>query len=167
MINIIACVGKNLELGKNNDLCFKSKQDLKHFSSKTKDGIVVCGLNTLASFKDGVPLKQRATILLCPEEANRPDCICYNNFEKLLHDIQILSKVTTIWIIGGASIYRQFLPFCDNLILTEVDAADSDATVFFPEFHDQFISNIEDNVSFTEDGLTYTIINYSRKEEFI
>ena len=79
MINCIVAVDRNWGIGKNNDLLFNLKEDMKFFREKTKDKIVFCGYNTLLSFPGSKPLKNRSTIVLCPKEIERDDCFCVHD----------------------------------------------------------------------------------------
>lgn len=107
-------------------------------------GIVAMGENTLLSFPNSKPLKNRVNIVLCPEGHDYDGCICYHDFDELVHDLQLLSTQHDIFIIGGAMFYKSMLPYCDNLYITKVDAACEDATAYFP--------NLDTNPSFKCDS---------------
>lgn len=132
MISAIVCVDKNWGIGKNNDLLFNLKEDMKFFREKTKEKIVVCGYNTLLSFPGSKPLKGRSTIVLCQKEIERDDCYCIHDFEEIVRLIKELSKTQEVIIIGGGYFYRSMLPYYDRVYITHVDALDPEATVFFP-----------------------------------
>ena len=77
-------------------------------------------------------------------------------------EIRKHSENADVFIIGGASIYRQFVPFADELILTEVDAEAPDADVYFPAFEKaqyerEVVASNEDN------GIKYEHVRYVRK----
>lgn len=131
MINAIVCVDNNWGIGKNNDLLFSLKEDMKFFREKTKDKIVFCGYNTLLSFPGSKPLKNRSTIVLCPKEVERDDCFCVHDFDEAVRLLKELSKTQEVFVIGGAMIYRSMLPYYDRVYVTKVDA-DGQAEVFFP-----------------------------------
>ena len=131
MINAIVCVDKNWGIGKNNDLLFNLKEDMKFFREKTKEKIVVCGYNTLLSFPGSKPLKGRSTIVLCPKEIERDDCYCIHDFDEMVRLVKELSKTQEVFIIGGAMLYKSMLPYYDRVYVTHVDA-DGQASVFFP-----------------------------------
>ena len=141
MIKAIACVDSEWALGKNNDLLFHLKKDMKHFAETTKAGIVVCGYNTLLSFPKSKPLPGRTTICLCPEEVNRNDCYCIHDFNELVKLLKELSKTQTIWVIGGAMLYNSLVDYYDEVLITKV-YANGEGTVFFPnlDMNSNFIS---------------------------
>lgn len=131
MIKAIVCVDKKWSIGKDNDLLFKLPQDMHQFKLLTEEEIVVCGYNTLLSFPGGKALKNRATICLCPEGVDRDDCFCVHDFKECVKLVQELSKVYTVWVIGGAMMYKSFLPYCQEAFVTKVNE-DGQGTVFFP-----------------------------------
>lgn len=163
MIKAIACIGKNRELGKNNGLIFNIKADMEMFKKITTGAFVVLGSNTLKSFPKGRPLKNRVHLLLCRKGNEQKDCLCFNTLEQLLNTINILNKQFDIYIIGGGMIYKTLLPYCEELILTEVEAEDKEATVFFPEYKKDFeIKNVSEE--FIENNYKFKFITYKRKE---
>lgn len=90
------------------------------------------GKNTLLSFPGSKPLKNRTNIVLTndPNE-NFEGCTTIHSFEEFIKTIQEIGKTETVYIIGGASIYAQTLPYVDEVYLTKVNA-DGNAEVFFP-----------------------------------
>ncbi len=163
--SLIACIGKNRELGKNNDLIFHFKEDMKFFRETTRGHTVVMGRNTWASL-GCKPLPGRKNLILSHEHlknlpsgaAQIPDA---KQFIKEHKD-----SPEEIFIIGGGKIYELFLPHANNLYLTEVEAEAKDADVFFPEF--KLLErgwNLRKIATFTdENGTNFTINKYTRKE---
>ena len=157
-ISIIACVGKNLELGKNNDLIWHLPNDLKYFKKVTSGKTVVMGRRTFESLPCILP-KRRNIVLQMKEESNIDGVSIFNDIPSILENIKDEEEV---FIIGGASIYKQFLEYANRLYLTEVDCECPDATVYFPKFdkelyNKEVISNGEDN------GIKYTFVVYTKK----
>ena len=129
-LSIIACVGKNLELGRDNDLIFHIKEDMKYFKEVTLNHIVVMGRKTFESLP-GI-LKDRKNVVISRNKNNFPDEVeVYSSIEEFMNTYKDYQD--EIFVIGGASIYKQFLNYCDNLYLTEVDKTTL-ADVYFPEF---------------------------------
>jgi len=127
-MNAIVAVDKNWGIGKNNDLLFHLPTDMKFFKEKTLNKIIVMGSNTLLSFPNSKPLKNRTNIVLFPN-GKRDDCIVAQSLDELK---VILSQYNTedIYIVGGAMFYRTMLEYCSNIFVTKVES-DGNATVFF------------------------------------
>ncbi len=122
-------------IGKGNDLMFKLPKDMKFFRAQTTGKVVVMGSNTLLSFPNGKPLKNRTNIVLWPnceeakERAKQDGFILVQSLSEL--SLQ-LSKYPTddIFVIGGAMMYHTLLPYCNKVLLTKVKE-DGGAQVFF------------------------------------
>lgn len=140
MLISILCVDKKFGIGKNNGLLFHLPKDMAFFRETTKGHTVCMGENTLLSFPNSKPLPNRKNIVLSQDEThNYEGCENIHNFDEFIQRITELAKTEDVFVIGGASIYRQTLPFVDEVLLTKVDA-DGEATVFFP--------NIDEDPSF-------------------
>lgn len=157
MISIIAAIGKNRELGRGNDLIWHIKEDLKNFKNLTMGKYIVMGKNTYESLPKH--LEGRKYIVLSSSLSEKENGILFNDFNKLLEFIKDIDE--EVMIIGGASIYKLFLPFADKLYLTEIDSEEK-ADVYFPDFNKE---DYECNVVSTNevDGLKYSFVIYERK----
>lgn len=124
----IVAVDKNWGIGKNNDLLFSIPEDMKFFRSTTLNKVVVMGGNTLRSFPNGNPLKNRTNIVLSTK-IDREDCIIARSYSELFEIIKRYES-DEVFIIGGASVYKEMLPFMDEILVTKVEA-DGNADVFF------------------------------------
>ena len=131
MISIIACVGKNLELGKNNDLIWHLPNDLKYFKKVTTGKTVVMGRRTFNSLPGILP-KRRNIVLQMKDESKIDGVEIFNDIESILESVKNEDET---FIIGGASIYKQFLEYASRLYLTEVSESCSSADVYFPTFN--------------------------------
>lgn len=130
--SIIAAVGKNRELGKKGGLVFNIPGDLKFFKQTTMGYPVVMGRTTFLSLPRLLPGRKHY-VLSPDEEPTFPEEVT------VLHDLNQFIKdhqndSQEFFIIGGGSIYQQFLPHCDKIYLTEVDGEDAEADVYFPDF---------------------------------
>ena len=166
MIKAIACVDSNFGIGKNNGLLFNLPADMKFFREMTKNNIVVFGKTTYDSLSKR-PLPGRINIVLW-DQATSIDClegaITFNNFYALLNFVQILAKVYDVYICGGASLYRLFLPYYDEDLLTMVHAEDKEATAFFPDLNQEKSYYIDRELgSGIDNGLSYTFLKYIRR----
>ena len=136
----IACVAKDYGLGKVNketgqgQLLFDIPADMKYFRNTTLGHICVFGYTTYLSLPKR-PLKNRVNVVLW-DKATSLDClpgaITFSDFEQLLSFVKILAKEYKVYICGGASLYKLFLPYYDQIDLDVVRATDPDTTVFFP-----------------------------------
>ena len=130
MLSIIAAIGKNRELGKNNTLIFHIKEDMQFFKNTTLGHPVIMGKKTFDSI--GRPLPGRQNYV-----AAFPNEILPNTVKPIDDVIDFFKKHQNspeeIFVIGGATIYRLALPYANTLYLTEINAT-ADADAFFPEF---------------------------------
>ena len=157
MFSLIAAIGKNNELGKNNQLIFHIKEDMKFFRDTTKDHKVVMGRNTWKSLPGKLP--NRINIVVSKTPITEADL----TIQELAPFIQ-KNKGTDeeIFIIGGGMIYREFLNHAKNLYLTEIDNEDPAADTFFPTF-DKSKYTKEIIKKGSENGLNYTFAKYIKK----
>ena len=127
-ISIIAAIGKNNELGKDNDLLWHIKEDLQNFKKLTMNKKIVMGANTYKSLPKKLDGREYIILSSSLEDTN---ALIFRDFHNLLEYINTLDE--EVMIIGGASIYKLFLPYARKLYLTEIDKS-ADADVYFPEF---------------------------------
>ena len=118
-------------IGRKNGLLFSLPKDMKFFRETTKGHTVCMGENTLLSFPESKPLKNRTNIVLSADEShNYEGVINVHSFDEFLKEVKKHSITDDVFIIGGASIYRQTLPYVDKVLLTKV-LKDGNAEVFF------------------------------------
>lgn len=119
-------------IGKRNGLLFNLPKDMKFFRDTTRGHTVCMGENTLLSFPGSKPLKDRLNIVLSLEnEYDFDNVIVTHDFNDFLRLIKKYGEKEDVFVIGGASIYRQTLPYVNKVMLTKVNA-DGGAEVFFP-----------------------------------
>ena len=162
MINnlyLIACIGKNNELGANNDLIWKFSNDMKFFKEKTINNTVIMGRKTYESI-GGILPKRENIIITRNKETDIDNALIFNDYESVIKYINN-NPNKTFYIIGGSSIYEYFLPFCKKLYLTEVNA-NYEANVYFPKFNKK---DYKENIlhDYYEDNTSYKIVEYIRK----
>lgn len=159
MISIIAAIGKNGELGKNNSLIWHLPGDLKFFKETTKEHKVVMGLNTYNSI--GRPLPKRKNIVLVDNlnKVNNNELIVYDNIDKLIKNELINNEEN--FIIGGASLYNYFYDIADRMYLTLIDSEDSNADTYFPKI--EYNNWTQTELGRNEDnGIKYTHVLFER-----
>ena len=155
---IIACVGKNLELGVGGDLVWHIPKDMKFFKAQTMGHKVVMGRKTY----EGLPasgLPGREMMVITRNAALKlPHASIISNFDDF---VKFGAVSEEIFVIGGSSVYAQFLPYCSRMLLTEVDAS-ATADVYFPEFErNDFSRKVLGKGS--HNGLDYEFVEYKRK----
>jgi len=188
----IVNVSENWGIGKNGDLLVRIPDDLKNFKKHTKDKVVVIGLNTLKSFQGMKPLPGRINIVLAQELNMIPmesikACDCYiddvstgadlkflgtpgatvmiacTSPEEVL-DIVSLFNGDDVYVSGGASIYKLFLPWCDTAIVT-VNDCKTEADTFFPNLdEDPAWERTGESEPCEYDGIHYRYTVYRRKD---
>ena len=164
----IAVIDKNRALGKGTKLLYDIPSDLQHFKKETLGKTVIMGRTTLGTMPKGKPLPGRNTVVVSRtmtpgmfyKKGNFYAVVAHSKDEalKLFADGIFSDPV----VCGGQQIYELFLPECDELVLTEVDAETPDADAFFPDFTGDF-EIYEEGPDTTENGLTYRIRRYRRK----
>ena len=156
MISIIAAIGRNRELGRGNQLIWHIKEDLKNFKNLTMGKYIIMGKNTYESLPKH--LEGRKYIVLSSSLSNIENGLLFNDFNKLLEFVKDLDE--EVMVIGGASIYKLFLPYANKLYLTLIDS-EAKADVYFPEFDkDNYKCNVVSNNEV--DGLKYSFVIYER-----
>jgi dihydrofolate reductase len=133
IISLIACIGKNRELGYKNDLIWKIPEDLAYFKKTTQGHVVIMGQRTFESI--GRPLPNRVNIVLSDEKKFKSKSVLVARSMDEAIDIARQKEKAEVFFIGGAYVYSQAIKFADKLYLTQVHES-SKADVFFPDYSD-------------------------------
>lgn len=157
MISLIAAIGKNRELGKNGDLVFHIKEDMKYFKEMTMGHRVLMGRKTWESLPG--KLTGRENIVVSRHEVPGADMVTHDLGEFLRENAESEEE---IFVIGGGMVYFEALPYARNLYLTEVDAEVQDADSYFPEF-DRSLYEKQIIREGRKDDLAYTFVKYAKK----
>ena len=157
MISLIAAIGKNRELGKDGDLVFHIKEDMKYFKETTMGHKVLMGRKTWESLPGKLP--GRENIVVSRHEVPGADMVIHDLGEFLRENAESEEE---IFVIGGGMVYFEALPYARNLYLTEVDVEVKDADTFFPEF-DKSLYEKKIIKKGQHDDLTYTFVKYIKK----
>lgn len=128
-ISIIAAIGRNNELGRNNDLIWHFKEDMKFFKEQTTGSTVIMGRKTFESLPKALP-NRRNIVISSNSEYAAEGAEVVTSLESALES----AKGEKIFIIGGGRVYSEALPYADKLILTEINDTCEDADTFFPQF---------------------------------
>lgn len=156
MISLIAAIGKNNELGKDNQLVFHIKEDMRFFRETTTGHPILMGRKTFESI--GRPLPKRTNYVITRHPENLPDGVePVRDLRQFLESWQ--DSKEELFAIGGATIYEAALPYATILYLTEVNATVSDADTFFPDFDKSLYTKTLIKKG-SENDLVYSIIRY-------
>ena len=160
-IYAIAAIGKNRELGKDNQLLWSIPDDLKRFKELTEGHAVIMGRKTWESLPEKFrPLPNRDNIVVTRNaEFVAEGAKTAASIDEAIGMASLLSA--DVYIMGGAQIYEQSLPHVDSLRLTLVNDS-KEADSFFPEYEDQFKKTlVHDEREFN--GLKYQWVDFERK----
>ena len=131
----IAAVDKNWAIGNKGKLLVSIPDDMKFFRETTTHHTVVMGRRTLQSFPNGKPLPNRTNVVLTANPDFRMDGAVVlhgvDEFSDYLKMLRQEENETEVYIIGGGSVYRELLPFCDTALITKIDYA-YEADTYFP-----------------------------------
>lgn len=158
-VAMIAAIGKNNELGKNGDLIWHFREDMQFFKNTTLGSAVIMGRKTFESLPKALP--NRKNIVITSDKDYRAEGAVT---AASLTEAMKQAEGEDVFIIGGARVYGEFLPLCDRLYLTEIDAEDSNADVFFPSF-DKSDFERKKLTDFTVNGIHFSHILYTRTEK--
>lgn len=156
-VSIIAAIGKNNELGKNNDLIWHFKEDMKFFKKTTTGHTVIMGRKTFESLPKALPNRRNIVISSNPEY-NAEGAEVVTSVQKAFD----ISDGEDVFIIGGGKVYAETIDLCDKLYLTEIDAECSDAETFFPAF-DKSKYILKTINRYTVNGVSFSHVIYSKK----
>lgn len=159
-VSIIVAIAQNLAIGRNNDLLWHISRDLKRFKEITKGHRVIMGKKTFESLPKA-PLPNRTNIVVTDDPSEKFEgCITVYSIEDAL---QYCDNKEESFIIGGGSVYRQFLPFANKLYLTLVHQ-DFEADIFFPEIDlsDWRLLERTDIEDDTQNDFKYSFLIYVR-----
>ncbi|MBR3727072.1 MAG: dihydrofolate reductase [Prevotella sp.] len=160
MITIIAAVAKNGAIGYENKLIYWLPNDLKRFKSLTSGHTVVMGRKTFESLPKGA-LPNRRNIVLSRRQGHFEGCDCYPSLGKALGSC---GQDEEIYIIGGASIYKEAMKHADRLCLTEIDDVPEKADTFFPEIGEEWHEvSREEHEKDERHAHRYAFVDYAKK----
>jgi dihydrofolate reductase len=130
MIAIVVAAGLNGAIGMNNQLLWHLPADLRFFKLVTSGNPILMGRNTFESIGKALP-NRRNIVITGNTHYVAPNCEVAHSFEEALN---LVKDVDPVMIIGGATIYRQALPYATRIYNTLVDAT-PEADVFFPDLN--------------------------------
>ena len=162
---MIVNADKNWGIGRENQLLVHIPNDMKMFRQTTTGKVVVMGRKTLESFPNGMPLPKRTNIVLTTDQDyDGRGAIVVHSEEELFEELKKYAD-EDIFIIGGESIYRMMLPYCDTAYVTRLDYA-YDADTYFPDLDArkewEIVKESEEQTYF---DLEYVFLKYQRRND--
>ena len=161
-MKLIVAADRNWAIGKNNKLMWSIPADMKFFRETTQGNVVIMGRKTLESFPQGQPLKNRVNIVITRNPSYKvKDAVVVHSVEEAIEESRKYDG--DVFVIGGESIYRAMLPYCDTALVTRIDYA-YEADTWFPNLDE------DGEWEMTEEGeeqtcfdLEYAFTKYERK----
>lgn len=164
-MNLIVAVDSNWAIGNQKELLIRIPNDHKHFREETTGKVVVLGRKTLDTFPQGMPLKNRINIIISSNpDYTVKDAVVVHDLEELLEELKKY-RSEDIYIIGGESVYRQMLPYCDVAHVTKIDHSYT-ADAYFPnldELPEWKITADSDEQTYFD--IAYQFIKYEKVSE--
>lgn len=161
-MNLIVAVDENWAIGYKNELLIRIPADMKMFRQETTGKVVVLGRKTLETFPNAQPLKDRTNIILSTNKDYKvKDAIVVHSIEELLEELKNYAS-DDVYIIGGETIYRQMLPYCDVAHITKIDRS-YEADAYFPNLDkdgEWQVTAESDEQSYFD--TTYSFVKYER-----
>lgn len=164
MIAILSA-DKNWGIGLKGDLLVRIPNDMKNFRQTTTGNVIVMGRKTLESFPNGAVLPNRVNIVMTKNPAYQAKgAVIVHSEEELMEELKKYPD-KKVYVIGGESIYRQLLPYCDEAYVTRIDYA-YQADRYFPnldEMADWVLEEEGEEQTFFD--IEYYFNRYKRKEK--
>lgn len=165
-LSAIVAVCDDWGIGLNGGMIVENRADMRHFVRLTKGHTVIMGRKTLESFPGGRPLADRRNIVLTRDAGFARDGV------EVVHAVDealaLLEADEEAWVVGGAEVYRQFLPRCTRAVVTKNHCV-RDADTFFPnldEDHEWAVASVDGPYTVEpgqgDEGLSYEFVTYER-----
>lgn len=166
-MNIIVAVDNNWAIGSRNKLLVSIPRDQKHFREETTGRVIVLGRKTLETFPQGQPLQNRTNIILSRDRNYRvKGAVVVHSMEELMEELKKYDP-KEVYVVGGESVYRQLLPYCDTAHVTKIDHA-YEADAHFPDLdRDPEWEITADSDEQTYFDIAYTFLKYERKTQAV
>lgn len=162
-MNMIVAVDSNWAIGHKGKLLVSIPEDMQFFRRETTGKVVVMGRKTLESFPNGLPLKNRVNVVITKDkEYNVKNAIICHSIEEALEVLKQYND-EDIYVIGGESVYRQFLTYCSVAHVTKINYS-YDADTYFPNLDEMDEWTIEESSDErTYFDLEYEFVKYVKK----
>ena len=163
-MNIVAAVDSNWAIGYQNSLLVRIPSDQKLFREMTEGKVIVAGRKTLETFPQKQPLKNRVNIILSRNKKyTAGEAVVVHSMSAFRRELQKYND-KDVYVIGGASVYEQLLPYCDTAYITKIDY-EYQADAYFPKLDSmpdwKLTAASEEQTYF---DLEYYFLKYERKK---
>ena len=159
LLTIIVAYARNRTIGRDNTLPWKLPGDLAHFKRTTLGCPIIMGRKTWDSL--GRPLPGRRNIVITHSEVYKNPGVDF--VPNLSAALALVADLEHVFIIGGAQIYQQALPFADRVIATEVQA-EIEGDAFFARLDSHQWIETTRSPQQPENGLAYDLVEYRRRK---
>ncbi len=161
-MKIIVSADRNWGIGLRNALLVHIPNDMKFFRNETMGKVIIMGRKTLESFPQGQPLAGRTNIVITRDiDYKVKGAVVVHSIEEAMEESKKYGQ--DVYCIGGESIYRQFLPYCDEALVTKIDHS-YEADSYFPNLDElpewEMTQESEEQTYF---DLTYAFTKYRRR----
>ena len=162
-MNIIVVADNNWAIGNRGQLLVTIPNDKKHFREETAGKVVVMGRKSLVNFPQGMPLAGRTSIILSKDpKFTIKGGLVVHSIEELLEELEKYPS-EDVYVIGGESVYKQLLPYCDVVHVTKIDH-EYQADTHFPNLDkdkDWVITADSDEQTYFD--IAYEFLKYERR----
>ena len=162
MISAIVAVDENFGIGFNGQLLEHIPEDLKRFKQLTTNKTIIMGRKTWESLPNK-PLPDRLNIVVTSKERSFEEMTVFTSFEEVYSRATHIMPEDEWFIIGGGSIYKEFLPICDKVYLTKIMVSHENVDTYFPNI--ELMDNwkcIEQSEIKQYNDISYQFKTYSR-----
>lgn len=164
MIILMASVGNNNEIGKDNERLFNLNFHNDKFKQEVEGNVIVMGRNTFNELTDDLD-NTKKIVLSKTRKFNKQigkDVVVVDNVLDLIKKCRELSQKTDVYIVGGESMFNLFMDYAKKIYITKVDKTVKDADAFFPEIRlqewDEKVLNKDE-----EKGTNFSFVEYTKK----
>lgn len=163
-MNAIVAVDKNWAIGNKGQLLISIPADMKMFRQETTGKVIVLGRKTIETFPNCKPLPNRVNIVMSTrKDYEVPGATVVHNVEELLEELKQYNT-EDVYIIGGDSVYKQMIDYCDTVHVTKIDR-EYEADAYFPNLDEMpewsITAESDEQVYF---DTTYAFVKYSKSE---
>ena len=157
-MDAIVSVTNDWGIGLDGQLLVRNRADMRHFVDLTMGGTVLMGRKTLESFPGG-PLKGRRNVVLTRDESYSPEGVYV--VHSVSEALEAVSGDERVWLIGGESVYRLFLPLCERVYVTKNDVT-LPADAWFPNLDEskEWLVESEEPGGVTKAGVPFSFVTY-------